>query len=61
MEFKAYPRSIVDRPKVKPRPVEKELSRYDKYMDARCQLPWPVGVNYPDRWKRGMFGLAFRL
>jgi hypothetical protein len=28
---------------------------------ARCQLSWPVGVNYPDRWKRGMFGLAFRL
>lgn len=33
MEFKAYPRSIVDRPKVKPRPVGKELSRYDEYMD----------------------------
>lgn len=29
--------------------------------DARCQLPWPVGVNYPGRWKRGMMGLAFRL
>ena len=28
---------------------------------ARCQLPWPVGVNYPDRWKRGMLGLAFCL
>lgn len=28
---------------------------------ARCQLPWPVGVNYPGRWKRGMMGLAFRL
>lgn len=27
---------------------------------ARCQLSWPVGVNYPDRWKRGMLGLAFR-
>ncbi len=33
MEFKAYPRSIVDRPKVKSRPVDKELSRYDEYMD----------------------------
>lgn len=29
--------------------------------NARCQLPWPVGVNYPDRWKRGMLGLAFCL
>ena len=29
--------------------------------NARCQLPWPVGVNYPGRWKRGMMGLAFRL
>ena len=31
------------------------------YQIARCQLPWPVGVNYPGRWKRGMMGLAFRL
>ena len=30
-------------------------------LTARCQLPWPVGVNYPDRWKRGMLGLAFCL
>ena len=30
-------------------------------LSARCQLPWPVGVNYPGRWKRGMMGLAFRL
>ena len=28
---------------------------------ARRQLPWPVDVNYPGRWKRGMMGLAFRL
>jgi len=28
---------------------------------ARRQLPWPVDVNYPGRWKRGMFGLAFGL
>ena len=27
---------------------------------ASRQLPWPVGVNYPGRWKRGMRGLAFR-
>jgi integrase/recombinase XerC len=33
MEFKLHPRSIVARPKVKPRPVDKELSRYDEYMD----------------------------
>ena len=33
MEFKAYPRSIVDRPKVAPGLVGKELSRYDEYMD----------------------------
>ncbi len=33
MEFKAYPRSIVDRPKGKLRPVDKELSRYDEYMN----------------------------
>ena len=33
MEFKVYPRSIVARPKVKPGPVDKELSRYDEYMD----------------------------
>ena len=30
-------------------------------LGAWCQLPWPVGVNYPGRWKRGMMGLAFRL
>ena len=28
---------------------------------ARRQLPWPVDVNYPGRWKRGMRGSAFRL
>ena len=33
MKFKAYPRSIVDRPKVAPGLVGKELSRYDEYMD----------------------------
>jgi integrase/recombinase XerC len=33
MEFKAYPRSMVVRPKVNPRLVGKELSRYDEYMD----------------------------
>ncbi|MBP6727796.1 MAG: hypothetical protein KA132_11440, partial [Thauera sp.] len=33
----------------------------DDEVAARCQLPWPVGVNYPGRWKRGMMGLAFRL
>ncbi len=33
----------------------------DGLRGARCQLPWPVGVNYPGRWKRGMMGLAFRL
>ena len=27
---------------------------------ARRQLPWPVDVNYPGRWKRGMRGSAFR-
>ena len=26
---------------------------------ARRQLSWPVGDNYPGRWKRGMVGLAF--
>ena len=33
MEFKAYPRSIVARPKAKPSPADKELNRYDEYMD----------------------------
>src|ERR1035437_8301081 len=33
MKFKPHPRSIVSRPKVNPRLVEKELSRYDEYMD----------------------------
>lgn len=33
MKFKSHPRSIVARPKVNSRLVEKELSRYDKYMD----------------------------
>jgi integrase/recombinase XerC len=33
MKFKPHPRSIVARPKVNPRLVEKELSRYDEYMD----------------------------
>ncbi|ENO84806.1 type I-E CRISPR-associated protein Cse1/CasA, partial [Thauera aminoaromatica] len=26
---------------------------------AQRQLPWPVDVNYPGRWKRGMRGSAF--
>ena len=39
MEFKAYPRSIVARPKVNPRLVETELSRYDEYMDHVRGLP----------------------
>lgn len=30
-------------------------------LSARRQLPWPVDVNYPGRWKRGMRGSAFRL
>ena len=30
-------------------------------LPARRQLPWPVDVNYPGRWKRGMRGSAFRL
>ena len=29
-------------------------------ISARRQLPWPVDVNYPGRWKRGMRGSAFR-
>jgi integrase/recombinase XerC len=33
MEFKSHPRSIVARPKAKPSPANKELSRYDEYMD----------------------------
>ena len=33
MEFKAYPRSIVDRPKAKASPADKELNCYDEYMD----------------------------
>lgn len=33
MEFKVHPRSIVARPKVRPKAVGKELSRYDEYMD----------------------------
>lgn len=32
-----------------------------EYATARRQLLWPVDVNYPGRWKRGMMGLAFRL
>lgn len=33
MEFKLHPRSIVARQKVNPRLVDKELRRYDEYMD----------------------------
>ena len=33
----------------------------DPHTCARRQLPWPVDVNYPGRWKRGMRGSAFRL
>jgi len=33
MEFQVHPRSIVARPKVRPKAVGKELSRYDEYMD----------------------------
>ncbi len=28
---------------------------------AQRQLPWPVDVNYPGRWKRGIRGSAFRV
>ena len=31
----------------------------EKIKAARRQLLWPVNVNYPGRWKRGMVGLAF--
>ena len=35
MELKSHPRTIVARPKAKakPRPADRELSRYDEYMD----------------------------
>ena len=37
-------------------PIDRVVDR--ALWDSRCQLPWPVGVNYPGRWKRGMMGLA---
>lgn len=33
MEFKSHPRSIIARPKAKLSPADKELNRYDEYMD----------------------------
>lgn len=44
---------------------DQEILQYVTQADvakaARRQLPWPVDVNYPGRWKRGMRGSAFRL
>jgi hypothetical protein len=59
MEFKAYPRSIVDRPKAKPRPVDKELSRYDEYMDhVRGLAPKTrsIALRIVDRLLTSQFG-----